>query len=48
MEGGLDPEYLAPALLAPLEVDLFYFQHRVQGLPAELISGSARDLVPRL
>jgi hypothetical protein len=29
MEGGLDLEYLAPALLAPLDVDLFYYQHRV-------------------
>jgi hypothetical protein len=41
MEGGLDLEYLAPALLAPPEVDLFHYQHRVQGLPAERISGSA-------
>jgi AcrR family transcriptional regulator len=47
VDGGLDLEYLATALLAPLEVDLFYYQHRVQGLPAERISGGVRDLVPR-
>jgi hypothetical protein len=41
MEGGLDLEYLAPALLSPLEVDLFYYHYRVQGLPAERISGGA-------
>ncbi len=33
VDGGLDLEYLASALLAPLDVDLFYYQHRVQGLP---------------
>ena len=47
VDGGLDLEYLATALLAPLDVDLFYYQHRVQGLPAERISGGVRDLVPR-
>ena len=47
VDGGLDLEYLATALLAPLEVDLFYYQHRVQGLSAERISGGVRDLVPR-
>jgi AcrR family transcriptional regulator len=47
VEGGLDLEYLATALLAPLDVDLFYYQHRVQGLSAERISGGVRDLVPR-
>ena len=47
VDGGLDLEYLATALLAPLEVDLFYYQHRVQGLPAERISGGVRYLVPR-
>jgi AcrR family transcriptional regulator len=47
VDGGLDLEYLAMALLAPLDVDLFYYQHMVQGLPAERISGGVRDLVPR-
>jgi hypothetical protein len=47
VDGGLDLEYLATALLAPLDVDLFYYQHRVQELPAELMSGGVRDLVPR-
>jgi hypothetical protein len=28
-------------------VDLFYYQHRVQGLPAERMSGGVHDLVPR-
>ena len=44
---GLDLEYLAPALLAPLDVDLFYYQHRVQGLSAERISDGVRALIPR-
>ena len=47
VDGGLDLEYLAAALLAPLDVDLFYYQHRVQGLSAERISGGLRALVPR-
>jgi AcrR family transcriptional regulator len=28
VDGGLDLEYLATALCAPLDVDLFYYQHR--------------------
>jgi AcrR family transcriptional regulator len=44
---GLDLEYLASALLAPLDVDFYYYQHRVQGLPAERISSGVRTLVPR-
>ena len=47
VDGGLDLEYLATALLAPLDVDLFYYQHRVLGFPTERISGGVRDLVPR-
>jgi AcrR family transcriptional regulator len=47
VEPGLDLEYLATALLAPLDVDLYYYQHRVQGLPAWRISGGVRALVPR-
>ena len=47
VDAGLDLEYLATALLAPLDVDHFYYQHRVQGLPAERISSGVRALVPR-
>ncbi|HET6688667.1 MAG TPA: hypothetical protein VFG82_04810, partial [Rubrobacter sp.] len=47
VDEGLDLEYLATALLAPLDVDLFYYQHRVQELPAWRISGGVRALVPR-
>ena len=47
VDAGLDLEYLATALLAPLDVELYYYQHRVQGLPAERISGGVRALVPR-
>jgi AcrR family transcriptional regulator len=47
VDGGLDLEYLATALLAPLDVDLFYYHHRVLGFPTERISGGVRDLVPR-
>jgi AcrR family transcriptional regulator len=50
-EGGvdseLDLEYLASALLAPLDVDFYYYQHRVQGLSVERISRGVRALVPR-
>ena len=46
-ENRLDLDYLAAALLSPLDVDFFYYQHRVQGLPAERISSGVRDLVPR-
>ncbi len=47
-EGGLDLrldlEYLATALLAPLDLDLYYYQRRVQGLPAERIGNGLRSL----
>ena len=46
LEAGLDLEYLATALLAPLDVDLYYYQHRVRGLPVERISGGVRALIP--
>jgi len=46
VDAGLDLEYLAMALLAPLDVDLFYYQHRVQGLPVWRIGGGVRALVP--
>jgi AcrR family transcriptional regulator len=44
---SLDVEYVAQALLAPLDVDFYYFLHRVKGLPVERISSGLRDLVPR-
>jgi AcrR family transcriptional regulator len=47
VDAELDLEYLATALLAPLDVDLFYYQHRVQGLSAGRISSGVRALVPR-
>lgn len=46
LDEGLDLEYLAVALLAPLDVDLFYYQRRMQGLPAERISAGLRSLIP--
>jgi AcrR family transcriptional regulator len=47
VDAGLDLEYLATALLAPLDVDLIYYQHEVQGLSAERMSRGVRALVPR-
>jgi AcrR family transcriptional regulator len=47
VDGELDLEYLASALLAPLDVDFYYYQHRVQGLSVERISRGVRALVPR-
>jgi AcrR family transcriptional regulator len=46
-DGELDLEYLASALLAPLDVDFYHYQHRVQGLSVERISRGVRALVPR-
>ncbi|TCJ18443.1 TetR/AcrR family transcriptional regulator [Rubrobacter taiwanensis] len=46
--GDLDVEYLAIALLAPLDVDLYYHQRRVRGIPPERISAGLRALVPAL
>jgi AcrR family transcriptional regulator len=49
-EGGLqhdlDLDYLATALLAPLEIDLYYHQRRVQSYSAERISAGLRSLIP--
>jgi AcrR family transcriptional regulator len=47
VDEGLDLEYLASALLAPLDVDFYYYQHRVQGLSVQRISRGVRTLVPR-
>lgn len=46
LDGGLDLEYLATALMAPLEIDLYYYQSRVQGYPPERISAGLRSLIP--
>lgn len=47
VDADLDLEYLATALLAPLEVDLYYHQRRVAGLPTDRISAGLRSLVPK-
>lgn len=47
ISAGLDLEYLATALLAPLEVELYYHQRRVAGLSRDRISAGLRSLVPR-
>lgn len=43
----LDLEYLASALLAPLEVDLYYHQRRIEGLSPARISAGLRSLIPK-
>ena len=47
LDGGLDLEYLATALLAPLEVDIYYHQRQEAGLPPDRISAGLRSLVPK-
>ncbi|HZY64638.1 MAG TPA: helix-turn-helix domain-containing protein [Rubrobacteraceae bacterium] len=47
LEDDLDLEYLATALVAPLEIDLYYYQRRVQGYSPERISAGIRSIVPR-
>jgi AcrR family transcriptional regulator len=44
LDSGLDLEYLATALLAPLDLDLYYYQRRVQGLPVERVEAGLRAL----
>ena len=46
LRGDLDADYLADALLAPLNVDLFYHQRRVLGLSAGRIGSGLRSLIP--
>jgi len=37
---------LADALLVPLNVDLYYYQRRIMGIPTERISSRLLSLVP--
>lgn len=46
LEEGLDLEYIAAAILAPLDVDFYYYQRRVQGIPQDRISAGLRSLAP--
>lgn len=46
LDDSLDLEYIAAALLSPLDVDFFYYQRRVQELPVERISAGLRSLAP--
>jgi len=46
LDPGLDIEYVAAAILAPLDVDFFYYQRRVQEIPVERISAGLRSLAP--
>lgn len=47
IRADLDLEYLATALLAPLEIDLYYHQRRVEGLSPARVSAGLRSLVPQ-
>ena len=42
----MDLEYLATALVAPLEIDLYYYQRRVLGYSPGRISTGIRSLIP--
>lgn len=46
LERALDLEYLAAALLAPMDIELYYHQRRVQGMSPMRISAGLRSLVP--
>lgn len=46
LKDAIDLEYLATALVAPLEIDLYYYQRRVRGYSPERISAGIRSLVP--
>ena len=49
-EGELNPdldlEYIAAAILTPLDLDFFYYQRRVQEIPVQRISAGLRSLAP--
>ncbi|CAN5272735.1 TetR/AcrR family transcriptional regulator [soil metagenome] len=44
--GHLDLEYIAAAILTPLDLDFFYYQRRVQEIPVQRISAGLRSLAP--
>ncbi len=46
LESGLDLEYIAAAILAPLDVDFYYYQRRIQGIPQQRVSDGLRSLAP--
>ena len=48
LDPGLDLDLLAAALLAPLDLDLYFYQRRVQGLSAERIEAGVRSLAAAL
>lgn len=47
LDADADLQYLSEALLAPLNVDLYYHQRRVEGLPPGRISAGMKSLVPK-
>ncbi len=47
LDAGTDLRYLSEALLAPLNVDLYYHQRRVEGLSPGRISAGMKTLVPK-
>lgn len=47
LEPDLDAEYLATALLAPLDVELYHHQRRALGLSPARISAGLASLIPR-
>lgn len=47
LDPALDVEYLATALLAPLDVELYHHQRRTLELPPERIGSGLASLVPR-
>lgn len=46
LKDAIDLEYVATALVAPLEIDLYYYQRRIKGYSPERISAGIRSLVP--
>ncbi len=46
LDQGLDAGYLADALLAPLDIDLYYHQRRVRGISPGRIANGLRSLLP--
>jgi len=47
LDAGLDAEYLATALLAPLDVELYHHQRRTLGFSAARIGSGLASLIPR-